>query len=613
MGYSSQMLVRSDNCLISASGRAAMLSGVLLCLLVAAYPAMTLGAGGAATTIKESYKNVRKQTLPLVEKVKKKYKVNGLSIALVDGGELVWAEGFGYADRKRKKRANAETIYRIGSVSKPFTATAVMQMVEQKVFDIDRPLQEYLPEFNVISRFQATADAISVRSVLSHHSGLPTDIRKGMWTDEPITTVADLLQGEYLAYPPDLIFNYSNIGYTLLGHMLQEHSGKEFTRHMSEYLFRPLGMQHTDYRLRKDMRDRMSRGYKGRKAVKPPAIRDLPAYSMYSNVLDMSRFMRMYLSKGSLDGETLLDPGSVEEIFRIQNLDVALDMNIQNGLGWYVEHASVKGAERVVRHGGATMLFASEMMLLPEDGLGVVILSNTKGSGAIIKKLAKRILKYSLIHKKEANPGYAPIGHTHPRPSHARVNLLIPEGKYATALGVLDINPKTNRICICDIKRRFKLVPQPGGWYAVPKKNIGKKLPSGYDILPDIQISSRLVNRREVIVAKRRGKEFLLGERVRDEKIPKKWKQRVGRYKVINPDSGYEMTNTRVAMEHGMLNISYKMPKLSNKLISVPIRPISDTEAIVLGLGRMRGEVLQVVMVKGKECLKYSGYIVRKI
>jgi hypothetical protein len=68
-----------------------------------------------------------------------------------------------------------------------------------------------------------------------------------------------------------------------------------------------------------------------------------------------------------------------------------------------------------------------------------------------------------------------------------------------------------------------------------------------------------------------------------------------------------------VGIEHGILNISYKMPKLSNKIISVPIRPISDTEAIVLGLGRMRGEVLQVVMVDGKECLRYSGYIVRKI
>ncbi len=609
------MFVRANNSSTPGHGRVAILLCTLLSLLFLATPTITLAKskGGSSAVIKESYKAVRKQTLPLIEKVKKKYKVHGLSIALVDGDELVWAEGFGYADRGKKKQAQADTIYRIGSISKPVTATAVMQLADKKQIDIDHPLQEYLPEFNVLSRFQATADTISVRSVLSHHSGLPTDIRKGMWTNAPIATVAEILQGEYLAYPPDLIFNYSNIGYTMLGYMLQEHLGKEFSKYMAEYLFKPLGMQHTDYHVRKNMRKMLSRGYSGKKAQKLPAIRDLPAYSMYSNVLDMSRFIRMYLSRGSLEGKAFLKPETVKEIFKIQNLDVALDMNIQNGLGWYVEHATVKGAERVVRHGGATMLFSSEMMLLPENGLGVIILSNTKGSGSIIKKLANRILKYSLKHKRDTNPNYVPIDRTHPKKSHVRVNRLIPEGKYTTALGVLDINPKNNRICLCDIKRKFSLVPQPGGWYAVPKKKVGKKLPSGYDILQEIQISSRLVNRREVIVAKRRGKEFLLGERVRDEAIPKKWKQRVGNYKVINPDSGYEMKSTKVAIEHGIMNISYQMPKLSNKIISVPIRPISDTKAIVLGLGRMRGEVLQVVMVKGRECLRYSGYIVQKI
>ncbi len=602
----------------TSSSVMAVLLGAVLIFAGLAVPASGMAAnkvkGKSSAIISDYYRGIRKQTLPLIKKVRNKYKVNGLSIALVDDGELVWAEGFGYADIRRKKKATAETIYRIGSISKPVTATAVMQLADQNHIDIDQPLQEYLPEFNVISRFQATADAISVRSVLSHHSGLPTDIRKGMWSNDSITTVAEHLQGEYLAYPPDLIFNYSNVGYTLLGHMLQEHSGKEFTHHMYEYLFLPLGMLHTDYHIRKDMLDKLSRGYKGKRAQKLPAIRDLPAYSMYSNVLDMSRFLGMYLSQGSVDGDVLLKRNTVKEIFKVQNRDVALDMNIQNGLGWYIENGSVKGAGRVVRHGGATMYFSSEVMLLPDDGLGVVILANTKGSGTIVKKLAKRILKFSLKHKRAGKGLQAATDSSIRRKPHAKTNLLIPEGKYATALGVLSISPKRNKICICDIGRKFSLVPQPGGWYAVPKKNIGKKkLPPGYNILPDIQIASRLVNRREVLVAKRRGKEFLLGERVRDEPIPKKWKKRVGNYKVLNPDSGYEMKNTKVAIEQGMLNISYRMPKLSNKIISVPIRPISDSEAIVLGLGRMRGEVLQVVMVQGEECLKYSGYIVRKI
>ncbi len=598
---------------VSRPGVMPVLLGVVLAIMQLITPtpglAAARGESAAVATIDERYKEVRKQTLPLITKVRKKYRVMGLSIALVERGELVWAEGFGYADRSRKIRATADTIYRIGSISKPITATAVMQLAEQKRINLDQPLQNYLPEFSVQSRFQTTADSITVRNLLSHHSGLPTDIRKGMWTDLPFTSVTEQLRHEYLAYPPDMIFNYSNVGYTLLGHMLQKRSGRQFSEYMAQQLFRPLGMMHTDYNIREDMRGQMSRGYRGKTAVKLPAIRDLPAYSMYSTVRDLSRFVRIYLSAG----QGVLSTESVEEMFRIQNQDVALDMSIQNGLGWYVEHGSVKGAGRVVRHGGATMLFSSEMMLLPDAGLGVVILANTKGSGAVIKKLANRILKYSLQHKAGGKGRLVSADNSGPRRSHARINQLIPEGKYATALGLLRINPKSNQICLCDINRKFTLSTYPGGWYGVEKKKIGKALPSGFDILPDIQISSRLVNRREVIVAKRRGREFLLGERVRDEKIPKRWRRRVGKYKVLNPDSGYEMKNTKVTMEHGMLNISYRMPKLSNKVISVPIRPISDTKAIVLGLGRMRGEVLQVVMVKGRECLRYSGYIVQKI
>lgn len=576
--------------------------------------AAPVASSGTSYVLDENYGGVRKQTLPLIEKVKKKYKVNGLSIALVDRGELVWAEGFGYADIRRRKKATAETIYRIGSVSKPITATAVMQLAQQKQIDIDKPLKTYLPEFNVRSRFQATAEDVTIRNILSHHSGLPTDLRKGMWTDTPIESVTKQLHSEFLAYPPDMIFNYSNIGYTLLGHMLQKLSGSEFSSYMAEHLLRPMQMHSTGYRVREDMQSKLSRGYKGKRAVRLPNIRDLPAYSMYSNVLDLSRFMRAYLSEGTLDGKAVLSPETVNEIFTVQNMDVPLDMSIQNGLGWYVEYGSVKGAHRVVRHGGDTMLFCSEVMMLPDDGLGVVVLANTKGSGSVIRKLANRILKFALKQKQDSDPHHIAVNRSQPRNrTFAKVNPLVPEGKYATALGVLEINPKTNRICLCDINRRFRLVAKSGGWYGVAKKSIGKRLPSGFDILPDIQISSRLVNKREVIVAKRNGREFLLGERVRDETIPAKWKRRVGRYKVLNPDSGYEIRNTKVVIEHGMLSISYKIPKLSNKIISVPIRPISDTEAIVLGLGRMRGEVLQVVMVDGKECLRYSGYIVRKI
>jgi CubicO group peptidase (beta-lactamase class C family) len=138
-----------------------------------------------------------------------------IGLVLVRGEETLWAEAFGYADKEKGVPADIRTIYRTGSLAKPFTAMAVMQLAEAGDLDIDQPLNAYLPEFSIRSRFDTTAQPITVRSVLSHHSGLPTDLNKGMWTDARFTEVTANLPEEYTAFPPNLVFSYSNIGYTL--------------------------------------------------------------------------------------------------------------------------------------------------------------------------------------------------------------------------------------------------------------------------------------------------------------------------------------------------------------------------------------------------------------
>ena len=111
----------------------------------------------------------------------KKNSVTGLSIALVDDQRIVWAEGFGYADQEKKIPATADTLYRVGSISKLFTDTAAMQLVEQGKLDIDQPLKKYIPNFSIKSRYPDTAE-ITPRQLMTHHSGLPRDRLKGFMT-----------------------------------------------------------------------------------------------------------------------------------------------------------------------------------------------------------------------------------------------------------------------------------------------------------------------------------------------------------------------------------------------------------------------------------------------
>ena len=120
------------------------------------------------------YSSVKEYISWLIRKDMNKNDVQGLSIALVDDQQVVWAEGFGFADVKDKISADADTIYRLGSVSKLFTATAAMQLVEQEKLELDQPLVKYVPDFALRTRFEG-AQPITIRHILTHHSGIPSD------------------------------------------------------------------------------------------------------------------------------------------------------------------------------------------------------------------------------------------------------------------------------------------------------------------------------------------------------------------------------------------------------------------------------------------------------
>ena len=233
----------------------------------------------------------------LVRHEMKKRDVTGLSIALVDDQRVVWAEGFGYADKAGNVPASPETVYRVGSISKLFTATAAMQLAERGRMDIDRPLGDYLPGFSIRTRF-ADAAPITPRSIMTHHSGLPSDYLKGMWTrdPEPFTRVAGRLKDEYAANPPGTVFSYSNLGVTLLGDAIGKAAGRDFVSYVRDEILLPLGMSRSSFSTSADRTPLAAKGYRKGKEAEDPPLRDVPAGGLNTSVLDLSRFVRMVLA-----------------------------------------------------------------------------------------------------------------------------------------------------------------------------------------------------------------------------------------------------------------------------------------------------------------------------
>jgi hypothetical protein len=127
-----------------------------------------------------------------------------------------------------------------------------------------------------------------------------------------------------------------------------------------------------------------------------------------------------------------------------------------------------------------------------------------------------------------------------------------------------------------------------------------------------MQFRTREIGGRQVVVAKNGSKEAVVGERIPPGPVPKVWLERIGRYELLNPDAEFPLTDPELKLREGQLCMSYKLPRLSPMTIQVPLRAISDTEAVVLGLGRTRGETLRAIRVNGEERLRYSGFIGRK-
>ncbi len=561
--------------------------------------------------IADALQALRDDLAPLIVDAQRKFQIPAISLVLVRRDRTLWAEGFGHADQAREIPATPATIYRAGSLAKPFTAIAVMQLAERDAIDIDQPLNAYLPQFSIRSRFDTVAMPMTVRDVLSHHAGLPTDLNKGMWSDVPFSTVAERLQEEYAAFPPKLVFSYSNVGYTLLGHMIQEISGLPYSDYMQQRLFRPLGMEHSGMgEPPRSLQPLTARGYRDGAPFALLPIRDVPAYGLYTSVADLGRFMSDLLLIASPNGPTLVQKATLEEMIEPQNLDVPLDLDSVNGLGWFLEDQTIPGSGKVLRHSGSTLVFASELILLPEQGLGVAVLANADGAAPVISRLAEEVLARTL--KAIPDPPSTDLLLAGLEKEHAQHEVTELAGSYATDFGLISIRPKDSELCACIVEETFDLIPYPKGWFGLGPKSVGS-LPGALRPLAAMQFQTQTIDGREVVVAKRGAQRIVMGEKVPDAPIPEAWLQRVGRYELMNPDVDFPLTEPRLKLNDGHLCMSYKLPKLSTATTQVPLRPISDTEAIILGLGRTRGETLRAIRVDGEERLRYSGFVGRKI
>jgi len=323
-----------------------------------------------------------------------------ISIALVDDQQIVWAKGFGFADPQAKVPATAETIYRVGSVSKLFTDIAVMQLVEQRKLDLDAPVTRYLPDFRPRNPF---GKKITLRQLMSHRSGLVREPPVGNYfeTTEPslARTIASLNRTA-LVYAPEARTKYSNAAIATVGYVLEQTQREPFAKYLKRAVLDPLGLERSSFEPTPEIAKDLAKAYMwtidGRVFEAPKFELGMsPAGSMYTTVTDMGRFMSALFAGGRGTKGQMLKSSTIEQMWTPQFAPPGQKTGY--GIGFGVREFE---GRRTVGHGGAIYGFATTLKAMPDDKLGVVVVTTKDSANSVTNRIADFALKVMLAARQ---------------------------------------------------------------------------------------------------------------------------------------------------------------------------------------------------------------------
>ena len=295
----------------------------------------------------------------------------GVSAALILDDSVIWKKGFGYADKENHVRMTENTVVNIESVTKTFTALAIMQLQEQGKLDIDQPLNNYLPQFRPKTRGE-DLNRLTVKTVITHSSGLQTDILKnGDLATGKYTDVLGFINETYLFYPPGLVESYSNSGYNILGHLIKEVSKQDYPDYIRQNIFVPLGMDHSGFFM--DSLQNKTRVYAAGQSLHEYGLRDIASGGIYTSLHDFILYARGLMAAWNGASTSLIGTATVREMFSLRTGEVLLESN-KKGLGWFM---FANDSLFAVTHAGDAAWGHSVLILVPEKKAAAMILINS--------------------------------------------------------------------------------------------------------------------------------------------------------------------------------------------------------------------------------------------
>ena len=309
-----------------------------------------------------------------------KWHIPGAAFVVIKNGQVLFAKGYGYTNlEKRIPVFPDRTVFRVGSVSKVFTATAVMQLVERGKLDLHADVNSYLKPFKLKNPYH---QPVTLAEILTHTAGFDDGvIDLAVHSPAQVTPLAEFLARHMppIVMPPGKIYSYSSYGIALAGYIAQQASGQSFNHYITKNILEPLDMRDSSLQLTPQLAARLATGYgfrRGRYFAEPIDYFNVaPAVSLYSTATDIAHFAIAHLQDGRYGDARILKASTAQEMHRRQFTE---DPRLAGrAFGFYERFVN---GRRVIGHGGNIRGFASLLILIPSEQVGFFMVCNRNES-----------------------------------------------------------------------------------------------------------------------------------------------------------------------------------------------------------------------------------------
>ena len=503
---------------------------------------------------------IRRLQLAIRYEVEQK-KIPAFSISLVDNDKVIWADGFGFQDEGMKTPATAQTIYRVGSVSKLFTDIAVMQLVEEGVLDVDSPITEYLPPFQPKNN---SGIPITLRQLMSHRSGLVRESPVGNYFDPSEPSLSDTvasLNNTSLVYQPGTKTKYSNAAIAVVGSVLESQGNVAHASRVRASILDPLEMKDSSFVVPNAIDLKLATGwmrtYDGRRFKAPEFLLGTgPAGNMYSSVLDLSKFLTCLFHDGRHANGMMLRP----ETLALMTTPILDRDGKQQGFGLGFSVNDFRGYKKI-GHGGAVYGFSTQLEAILERKMGVAAVASLDGSNGLVSKISNFAISLMLA-VKDGKP--------------------LPEYQITTPIEPGRAKELVGRFLDAD-GDRFALIAEFNGRVTMQHGAFEvelRALSDGSIVVDDPASFGTKVSRTNVGELVIGGKKYNRQKDIPPADIPNRWKGLVGEY-------GWDHNTLYVLEEQGQLCV------LIEWLYYYPLKELGEDKFAFPNSGLYHGEGLQ--------------------